>query len=509
MCAESSVWPRMRVWRYRAPMGEGERMDQSDIALLRLDTDGRIIEWSAGAVASFGIDRDRALTHSLDEVGLDADAARHVLRTGLAHWVGARSPDRPALLLTPVLEGRETVGAIGIAIARGDIELMQSLVGDPAARMKLIEDNATDWITLNTLDGVMLYSSPASAMISGFTPGELVGHAGYEFIHPDDLSTIMANHGAIADDGAQSTVTYRMRTKSGGYRWVESTTSTVFDEDGRARFILGSTRDIEERRQAEDALRDALTRERAAREQLVDLEAMRARASSIVTDELHGTLQMARALAETMARGEGATEDEIEAAKRLATSLGRSVVTVEQLVGAIKDGLTAPSTVITERADLLSLAAEVIDGLAEPVRQKVSIHSYGYPIGSFDPLHIKRAISEIIAFVLDAGAERAVVGLGAYDDIIRFEVRAWGDADALVPLGFDRAAVLDAGTGDVPPGPFLARAMIERNGGRVGVIRDVEDGATTWFELPALVADRLVAGAGGGDADAARSRHDA
>lgn len=122
-------------------------------------------------------------------------------------------------------------------------------------RYRLITENSTDMISRHAPDGTYLYATPSSEQLMGYTPGELVGKNAYDFIHPDDIPKINGNHEFILDSTDAKSVTYRIKTKDDGYKWVETASHTVWDpQSERLIEIQASTRDISERKEYEKKL---------------------------------------------------------------------------------------------------------------------------------------------------------------------------------------------------------------------------------------------------------------
>ncbi|MEQ9236320.1 PAS domain S-box protein [Coleofasciculus sp. E2-BRE-01] len=109
--------------------------------------------------------------------------------------------------------------------------------------------------------GTDLYINRQSLDILGYTPAEIVGR-GIQFfldvLHPDDLPLIERNINFwnTASDSDILTTESRFRHKDGSWRWLLSR-EVVFerDENNRVIRILGTSQDITELKEAEDALR--------------------------------------------------------------------------------------------------------------------------------------------------------------------------------------------------------------------------------------------------------------
>ncbi|WP_231751564.1 PAS domain-containing protein [Halogeometricum sp. CBA1124] len=50
----------------------------------------------------------------------------------------------------------------------------------------MLVEESNDVATIIDTDGTITYVIPAVTRILGYDPNELVGHSGYEFVHPDD-----------------------------------------------------------------------------------------------------------------------------------------------------------------------------------------------------------------------------------------------------------------------------------------------------------------------------------
>ncbi len=122
------------------------------------------------------------------------------------------------------------------------------------ARYRLLVERSGDIISTHR-PGDWAYTSlnPALERMSGFTVDELLGVPAYELFHPDDAEA-MKNKliPAIYHHGAR-TFRYRSRDKDGSYSWMESTHSSVRDEDGNLLEIIAITRDISEQVKIEEA----------------------------------------------------------------------------------------------------------------------------------------------------------------------------------------------------------------------------------------------------------------
>ncbi len=125
-------------------------------------------------------------------------------------------------------------------------------------------ENATDTISVIDRTGIFTYASPSFGRVLGWTVQELLGRSFTELIHPEDVPAVLATFtDALAHPGQGVTTEFRARHKDGNWR--------VFDAVGKALAngdFIANSRDITDRREAEEKLGAVETRHRTLVEQL-------------------------------------------------------------------------------------------------------------------------------------------------------------------------------------------------------------------------------------------------
>jgi PAS domain S-box-containing protein len=119
---------------------------------------------------------------------------------------------------------------------------------------RLITENAEDLITVVDRDGKRHYDSPGYSKL-GYTREELGGSAVPTQIHSDDREALIAARMETFETGVGPRVEYRFRRKDGEWRTMESTRSPVRNHRGEIEQVVIVSRDITERKQAEELLR--------------------------------------------------------------------------------------------------------------------------------------------------------------------------------------------------------------------------------------------------------------
>jgi len=105
----------------------------------------------------------------------------------------------------------------------------------------------------------VLFTSDRMQQLLGYAPDEISITMDWfwERLHPEDSQVVRVALEKHLADRAPYVIDYRMRTKSGEYRWFHARGQALWDESGKAVRMSGSLTDITRRKEAEQALRDS------------------------------------------------------------------------------------------------------------------------------------------------------------------------------------------------------------------------------------------------------------
>ncbi|MEA5139876.1 sensor histidine kinase [Arcicella rigui] len=132
---------------------------------------------------------------------------------------------------------------------------------------ELLLDNVRDIITLNNMEGKCIYISPSVEALTGYKPKEIIGQYIRNFYHPDDLIRLEKEGKLLRQDpDPNSSYEFRFKKKNGEYTWLEGTYKIFFDNYDLERRVISSSREITERKLAEEGLMKALQKERELNE---------------------------------------------------------------------------------------------------------------------------------------------------------------------------------------------------------------------------------------------------
>ncbi|HEX7004354.1 MAG TPA: HD domain-containing phosphohydrolase [Trueperaceae bacterium] len=121
------------------------------------------------------------------------------------------------------------------------------------ARFRSLVQNSSDMVRMVDANGVITFESPAIRQILGYEPSEVEGKSVMAFVHPEDLP--VRERFEKETTGGHGRATYRVRHKSGEWRWIESAGVNLLDDPEVGAIVINS-RDVTESKAVEEALRE-------------------------------------------------------------------------------------------------------------------------------------------------------------------------------------------------------------------------------------------------------------
>ncbi|MDO9227738.1 MAG: PAS domain S-box protein [Pseudomonadota bacterium] len=163
---------------------------------------------------------------------------------------------------SPVMLDGEVIGTVGYAHDISERMRVEALLEESEERYRILADNSPEWQYWVGPSATYLYVSPGCEAISGYPPQAFLADAGLmlALVHPQDRGVWQAHWREISaglHSQSHAHVELRIVSRSGEVRWIEHQCQAVTghkENDGGWR---GVNRDITERKQAEEAVRES------------------------------------------------------------------------------------------------------------------------------------------------------------------------------------------------------------------------------------------------------------
>ena len=333
------------------------------------------------------------------------------------------------------------------------------ILGESEKRFRSLVQNASDITTVLDADGTIRYESPSIERLLGYRPEDLVGQNAFDYVHPDDLERVRRIFGETTKrSGASRPAEVRFRHADGSWRYMEWIGNNLL-EDPTVKGIVANSRDVTERKEAEEKLREVR-------------EAERSRLARDLHDEALQDLTYALAEIQSVQ----AISKELELGHRLERAAGALIRAGQGLHGAIHD--------LRLREEREQTLIELLQWLVKLNRQSSPEREIELSIEGLPPPLPKETQAELLRIVREAlinarrhsGARRVWIAVGTSEDKLWAEVSDDG-------RGFDP---LEAAGGI---GIVGMRERAHVLGGNLGIRSEPGAGTTVRFEL-ALRKDR-------------------
>jgi two-component system, cell cycle sensor histidine kinase and response regulator CckA len=249
--------------------------DDSPIGIERYDREGRLLDASPACLAMFGV-RDASAVRGFclfDDPNIPGEQKEALHRGHGVRYQGTFSFDTVRelglyptsrcgiadldVLVTPLKDDSgEVIGYLAHIQDISERLSVEEALRDSEHHYRLLADNASDVIWTADLDGRLTYVSPSVERQSGFLASEAFGVSFADIVAPESLPQLLEVFRAPHDQWGSSRWMWDVQIahKDRSAYWAEVTATAMRDEDGRVTGVTGASRDISERKRAEEAL---------------------------------------------------------------------------------------------------------------------------------------------------------------------------------------------------------------------------------------------------------------
>jgi PAS domain S-box-containing protein len=481
----------------------------TDYAIYMLDPNGIISNWNAGARRIKGYEAAEVIGRHFGmfylpedrEAGMPArslQTARENSRFEAEGWRLRKDGTKflASVVIDAIYEAGELVGFAKITRDITERAKAQAALRTSESQFRLLVSGVTDY-ALYMLDpnGIVTNWNIGGQRIKGYLPEEIIGQHFSRFYSEADQAAgrparalrLAREHGRYEEEG------WRVR-KDGTFFWASVVIDAIRDDNGHILGFAKITRDISERREAQQKL-EKIQRQLAESQKLDALGQLTGGVAHdfnnllmIITGHIH----ILKGLAGNDARGLRAVQA-IEKAAQHGASLTRQLLTF-----ARRQSVSPQTVDLSER--LHSVREVLGTGLGSTVEVHIDVAADVWPV-TVDPAEFETALVNLVINARDAMPGGGSVTIRASNTHLDDDVRT-GDFVAI--------QVADAGTG-IPPDvvakvfdPFFTTKPVGKGtglglsqvhgfahqaGGTVTVESELGKGTTLTIYLPRSVAE--------------------
>jgi diguanylate cyclase (GGDEF)-like protein/PAS domain S-box-containing protein len=170
----------------------------------------------------------------------------------------------------PIYDEQGTITAIGgISIDISERKHMETALRESEEKYRVLAENIQDVVWTLDVTGQFTYVSPSVLHLRGYTPEEVMCQSLEEVLTPPSLHVV---HDQMHKAPTQAVrLELEQPCKDGSTVWTECITVPLFDEADQLTGWVGVSRDIGERKQMEEALRESEDRYRSLVENINDV----------------------------------------------------------------------------------------------------------------------------------------------------------------------------------------------------------------------------------------------
>ncbi|MBC7544685.1 MAG: PAS domain S-box protein [Candidatus Sericytochromatia bacterium] len=354
-------------------------------------------------------------------------------------------------------------------------------------RFRALVQNSSDIITLMDEEGHILYDSPAIERVLGYRMADRLLRRIVDYVHPEDEASITALFAAPVEGLLPATSSvFRARHANGAWVYLEMIATNLLD-DPAIRGIVGNTRDVSERKRAEEEMWRALDKAK-------ELTELKSRFVSMTSHEFRTPLTTIMSNAEMLERyiHKWTEEKRNLAFQRINESVRQMVALLDDvlMIGKVEAGKL---TYNPGPMDLVKFCTELVDTIRSGRQTDRMVDFEAIDIPAVLPLDeslLRHVLLNVLTNAVKYSPADSAVGFqlafvaGAVTITISDSGIGIPETDQVHLFEpFYRATNVGtiSGTG---LGLTIVKRCVERHGGTIGVTSTAATGTTFHISIP-------------------------
>ncbi|MGI9534486.1 MAG: hybrid sensor histidine kinase/response regulator, partial [Thermodesulfobacteriota bacterium] len=235
--------------------------DQSPVGICMIDKSQKITHCNQSMVDIFQSDFDKIIGLDLNQLSdktfvpiIEKAMQGHVC-SNESYYEASTSSAKLWLNATVVplyeLNNKDVVGVMGVVEDITERRIAENKLRESEERYRSIVEHTSDVVVETTYEGKFLYLSPNCYDILGFKQEELVGTSLFEYIHPDDLASVIKEFSSSIQEMRTGRLILRSKHKNGEWRWFETIGKPYKTASNEIKAVI-TAHDITDKKQQEE-----------------------------------------------------------------------------------------------------------------------------------------------------------------------------------------------------------------------------------------------------------------
>ncbi len=143
---------------------------------------------------------------------------------------------------------------IGLMWQRARMRKTEAVLSESEKRFRMMVDTTPSLVWMSDPQGKVTYLNDRRLAFTGAGPKAGYGHTWADYIHPDDLESVLSTVSEALKSHQPYSTEYRLRRSDGAYRWMFDVASPRVNGDGSFAGFIGSAVDTTDQKLAQLAL---------------------------------------------------------------------------------------------------------------------------------------------------------------------------------------------------------------------------------------------------------------